>query len=90
MEILPAQSQKSPKYCALCTPAGKLCPTEYLKPFKSDWSDDLEVGKDTQGQNKDEDNFFLISMIRMVIWTNRKNRKCKNLRTMIFRPPNQA
>ena len=26
-------------------------------PLKADWSDDLEEEKDTQGQNKDEDNF---------------------------------
>ena len=56
-EALAAQSQKSPKYCNVCTTTGKLCPTEYPIPFKADWSDDSEEEKDSQQQNKNEDNF---------------------------------
>ena len=57
METLAAQSQKPPKYCAICTPAGKLCPTEYPLPIKADWSDDSEEEKETQWQNKDKDKY---------------------------------
>ena len=47
----PDQSQKSPGYCVICTPAGKWCATKYLMPIKSDWSD-LEEEKDSNEQNK--------------------------------------
>ena len=48
-------SLKSPKYCAICTPEGKLCPIEY--PIKSDWPDDSEKEKESQEQNNVKDNF---------------------------------
>ena len=34
---------QSPKYCAICSPLGKLCPNEY--PITADWPDDSEEGK---------------------------------------------
>ena len=48
------------KYCAVCTPLGKLCPNEY--PITLDWKEDLgkeeEEGKD---HDKEEDNFSVCS-----------------------------
>ena len=29
---------QSPKYCAICSPLGKLCPNEY--PITADWQND--------------------------------------------------
>ena len=49
------QTQKSLGYCAICTPVGKICPTEYPIPLKSDWSDSEEEEKDTNEQNKVEE-----------------------------------
>ena len=34
METLLDQSQKSPRYCVICTPARKWHPTKYLMPLK--------------------------------------------------------
>ena len=40
------------KYCAICTPLGKLCPNEF--PESQDWEDSEEEGNN---QGKGEDNF---------------------------------
>ena len=54
METLPNQSQTSPGYCAICTPARKQCPTEYLMPLKSHWSGSDEEEKDNNVQKGEE------------------------------------
>ena len=50
-----ASTTQSPKYCAICTPLGKLCPSEY--PITADWQDDSEKEEESQKQVKDDDNF---------------------------------
>ena len=47
-------SQKPSKYCAICTPARKLCLNEYPIPIRSDWSEDSEDEKEFQEQSKDK------------------------------------
>ena len=37
---------QSPKYCAICSPLGKLCPNEH--PITANWPDDSKKGKETQ------------------------------------------
>ena len=49
------QTQKSPGYCAIYTPAGKQCPKEYPMPLKSNWSDSEEEEKDTNVKNEVEE-----------------------------------
>ena len=48
-------SLKSPQNCAMCTPAGKICPSEYS--IKVDWPGNSEDENESQEQNKDKDNF---------------------------------
>ena len=40
---VPPNTENS-KYCAICTPLGKICPSEF--PMSLDWDDDEEEGKD--------------------------------------------
>ena len=54
-----APAAKSSKYCAVCTPLGKLCPNDY--PITADWQDNSEEGKESQEQAKDKDNFSVCS-----------------------------
>ena len=49
------QTQNSPGYCVTCTPVRKQCPTKYLMPLKSDWSDSEKEEKDTIEQNAEEE-----------------------------------
>ena len=49
------QTQKSPGYCVICTPARKQCSTEYPTPLKSDWLDSEKEEKDTNEQIKVEE-----------------------------------
>ena len=56
-ETSAAQSQLSPKYCAICTSTRKLCRTEHPITYKADWSDNSEEEKEIQKQNKVKDNF---------------------------------
>ena len=48
---------QSPKYNAVCTPLGKLCPSEY--PITANWQDKLE--EESQEQVKDKNNFSVCS-----------------------------
>ena len=49
------QAQKSPRYCVICTPTGKQCPSKYPMPLKSDWSDSEQEENETNKQNKVEE-----------------------------------
>ena len=52
---LPDQSQKSPGYCAICTPTRKQCPTKYSMPLKSHLSDSEKEEKDSNEQEEEEE-----------------------------------
>ena len=39
------QLQQVPKFCALCTPMGRQCPSNYLLPIHPKWSDPEEEEK---------------------------------------------
>ena len=44
---------KHTKYCAICTPLGKICPNEF--PMCLDWNDNEEEDEERKDQNKGED-----------------------------------
>ena len=46
--------QQFPKFCALCTPAGRKYPNNYLLPIHLEWSDWEEEEKDFSKQEKEE------------------------------------
>ena len=50
-----APATQSQKYCAICSPLGKLCPSEY--PITAEWQDNFEEGEESQEHVKDKDNF---------------------------------
>ena len=89
MEASATQSQKSPKYCAICTPTGNFLPTEYPIPIKADWSEDSEEKKETQRHNKDKDNFSDIENVdgELEKW---KNLAVQDLKNNDNQTPNQA
>ena len=50
---------QSQKYCAICTPIGNLCPNEYF--ITAVWQDNSKKEDESQEQNKDKDNFSVVS-----------------------------
>ena len=61
------------KYCAICTPLGKLCHRKF--PGSQDWEDSKEDKGNDQG--KGEDNFSE-SQTQMQISRNKKEKKQRN------------
>ena len=82
-------SSPETKYCAVCTPLGKLYSNEY--PIALDWDEDLGDEKEIKDQDKEEDNLSLC-LDWDIDLKNRieKNENWKMKRTIIGRCPKQV
>ena len=71
------------KYCAVCTPLGKLCPYEF--PGCQDWDDNSEE-REENDQGEGEDNFYVCSD-RGADLDERKNQEIENKKDNEGRTP---